>query len=271
MGNDVMQVVQQVYEEVRAFHDRMPDDALVKRYGFAVLLAPPSVGSVAFVGINPRRSGSDHAVTNPEAMRAPPTVHLYGTARGGDLAPALQRWLDAAARPPDAMSAEDIAMARTGLMASNAYNMLFFGSSGIDEWSRDDMWGSGGSALRERTERACAQWVSGLTDALRPPVVIALGLDAFAMFGRTAKAHAGWSEGVVERQALMGKDGRRTASVVWATLHSQRGTLSVVGVPHPSGAWGLTKSHHAQLGRFLTRLLRLEAPAAAWAASVRNV
>lgn len=240
-----------IYAEVQAFREAMPVDVPVRDNGFSILLAPPREGAVAFVGINPRRSDGAHARRYPEAMQRPPSEHLYLSARGGDMAAALERMVAAAD-----LTAEVQAQVGAALRDTNALNMWFFGTANVTEWRADRVWGTGGAALRSETERMCAVWVSRALGALHPPVIVALGIAAYRNLRSELADHGGWTFGETERQPLVSSGGHALNSVCWCEATAPWGPVHVVGIPHPTGARGLSSANRAVLGAVVARAVR---------------
>ncbi len=237
MNQDIWQAL---YQEVNAFKSCLPADAQIKQRGFSILFAPPRIGRLLLVGLNPSRSDSSYIANHPAAEQSFPAEHLYIGERGGKLGRELLSMLVAGA--VDNVDPSEIDVWQE-IIRGTKINIFFFGSRNWTEWNNESFWGSGGHALRRKVELKCKEWTQYAIAMIAPSRMLCEGFAAFNQLSEMFEL-------IPAEEKVVTRPDRGNQRLFAKTLIRVNGVSTpILGILHPTGGRGRSKEESVALGR----------------------
>lgn len=221
---DLSQWIAELYSETREFHEKVLAGTDAAARGFALFYAPPRVGTVLLMGLNPSRKDGGYEFREA-AMHGAPDQHLFLTERAARMHRKLQGFIDRACSFGPAERGD----AQTALLNTNKINQIPFGSRNWAEWASRAFWPD--RQTRDKAEEFGAAFVDAVVERLQPPAIICEGVGTYDWWIRRLRRR---SEGAVLRNRDVARgdvSGIRLGNV---KLSSR--AVPVLGIPHPTGA-----------------------------------
>ena len=236
-----------LYSEVKAYKEALPNDAQIKHRGFSIFFAPPRKGQLLLVGLNPSRSDSGYIAKYPDAEKTYPVEHLYCGERGGKLSQELSNMVVAGSC--DIEEQTEIHAWRE-IIEGTKVNIFFFGSRNWTEWNKESFWGSAGHDLRREVESKCKKWTGDIIRNISPSKILCEGFAAFDRLCEMFDAVAG------EGDALT-RPGRGNQRLFSRNCLKVGGSVvPISGILHPTGGRGRTKEETVALGQEIVSFCR---------------
>lgn len=231
---------QALYQEVNTLKSCLPADTQIKQRGFSIFFAPPRIGRLLLVGLNPSRSDSSYITKYPAAEQSFPAEHLYIGERGGKLGRELLSMLaDGSIDHADPSEID----AWQEIIKGTKINIFFFGSRNWTEWNNKSFWGSGGHALRRKVEIKCKEWTRHAIAMIAPSRILCEGFAAFDQLCEMFELIPG-------KERIVTRPGRGNQRLFAKTLIRIDGVSTpILGILHPTGGRGRSKEESVALGR----------------------